>query len=1223
MDRRYGEQGQRYNGNNQMPPRPIPGLMDNNYYPQMPPVMPSFQQLPMPFNPQQGYQPVYPAPHQTYQVNPPRHPYQASSAAPQAPSDEAPEKAEDSKKRRKRKRKVELETTSDQQSLGTNLYALSEEARLRRERQRKEESPPPPPPSSPPPPPPPDDEGGAEDAGNSKDGIEEKKEAGFCRLTEEDFANFDEEWGAELENTETHIDDEAMKVRAVNERCFLVNAERYVKNEDGATLPTYLGQQIVEKFEREVKKVCEAARRDRPDVPRPPSPSLHLKCKCGQGSDYDSSDQSEPEEDDASESSAESSIEREVARKKNHPAAVSPEIAFNETGQANDGPLCRCSINAAKAGIRHGCFAGETAIPKCSSNSKLHHYLLSLSPLPTIQLKNPGALVHEDRQYRLEGFSIYLHKPLPDPLPKMPVTDFQGEATFEFLKEDDDLKIGTVYEMDLIRDYLFDDVFEFLDEWRYPRGTTADSSCSIYHIAPRYINRDRGDSPRILPLALVLSNYIAQFNTPLRSLLPAQLDEKILGRTKYSVRDRIVINPAMRPTSLRIDLVDVTGETPVNWKVTHFAQRPTAYTLHGRPEYQKAVRRLARIRKMFRNRKVAPTTEEKELAARLESEIARLDNESAQRRDKQVLLDIDGYRDTGLRCDMIHYALHVVLAMHHVRYHWSLATLESAIGYHFRDRTLIELAFTHSSYRKNYGQNPDHARNAQANLGIRVRGQALEANRKQPASGRRKGLTTLQQTMAREGSKRIEQSVMCQNERLEFLGDAVVEFMTTVHLYFCFPRLQEGGLATYRTALVQNRNLAQLAGRLHLDHWMLFAHGGDLCHEADMKHAMANAFEAFMAAVFLDGGVEHCDRIYAKVMFAQDPVILERWVNYPEHPLKVEHPETDRHLIQTIPTLQKLAEFEEKSGFHFQHIRLLAKAFTRRNVPMNDLTRGHNQRLEFLGDSVLQLIVSDFLYKHFPSHQEGHLSLLRTCLVSNNALSIVCDDLGLVEFLIEPQRRSQKNSSLKTKDKADIVEALIGAVYVDRGWDYCRVICRVCFFPRLKYFIRNDNWNDPKSRLQQACLALRCPGDAPIPIYRKISETGPTNTRLYTVIVSFRDKRLAEGVGSTVQLAEMDAAEKALETHAEQFRLASEQHAKSGRRRGGAGRREAAPPANKRPTPTAPRVNLLDLQLAPPTEMLNALYQQQYQMPIYGHPPPAFQQIPPGPGPPPYRPTTH
>ncbi|VDK18834.1 unnamed protein product, partial [Anisakis simplex] len=427
----------------------------------------------------------------------------------------------------------------------------------------------------------------------------------------------------------------------------------------------------------------------------------------------------------------------------------------------------------------------------------------------------------------------------------------------------------------------------------------------------------------------------------------------------------------------------------------------------------------------------------------------------------------------------------LILACSHVRFHWSLEVYENErIGYVFKDRSLLELALTHPSYRTNYGTNADHARNTDNN----------EMN---------KGFHTLMEIMSKLGSRKVEQSPLNHNERLEFLGDAVIEFITTIHLFYMFTELDEGGLATYRSTMVQNKNLACLAKVI----FMLYAHGPDLCHESDLRHAMANAFEAMMAAIYLDAGIDQCDRIFGNAMFGDNKDLLNAWFELEEHPLKRDNPYGDRHLIKEVPSLQLLTEFEKSIGITFKHIRVLAKAFTRRNIGFNNLTLGHNQRLEFLGDTVLQLITTDYLYKHFPMHHEGHLSILRTCLVSNKTQSVICDDIGMTKYLVMP-KAIKKNGIpiLRIKDKADLVESFLGALYVDRGLGYCKIFCRVCFFPRLKYFIVSQRWNDPKSQLQQCCLTLRqMDGDEPdIPEYRTIAVEGPTNTRLYKVAVYFR-----------------------------------------------------------------------------------------------------------------------
>lgn len=170
---------------------------------------------------------------------------------------------------------------------------------------------------------------------------------------------------------------------------------------------------------------------------------------------------------------------------------------------------------------------------------------------------------------------------------------------------------------------------------------------------------------------------------------------------------------------------------------------------------------------------------------------------------------------------------------------------------------------THPSYKENYGTTPDHARNTLSNCGIR---QPEYGDKKVHfSSSRKRGINMLINIMSRFGKKSETASNVQHNERLEFLGDAVVEFITSVHLFHMFPDLEEGGLATYRAALVQNQHLAILAEVLGLENYMLYAHGSDLCHDSELRHAMANCFEALMGAIFLDGGINEADRGTEKV----------------------------------------------------------------------------------------------------------------------------------------------------------------------------------------------------------------------------------------------------------------------------------------------------------------------------------------------------------------------
>lgn len=597
----------------------------------------------------------------------------------------------------------------------------------------------------------------------------------------------------------------------------------------------------------------------------------------------------------------------------------------------------------------------------------------------------------------------------------------------------------------------------------------------------------------------------------------------------------VLFNPGMKPCAVRLDQLDRSVEGEEKTKcfdeiskkfypaIVHFGIRPPQLSYAGDPKYQKAWREYVKYRHLIANMS-KPSTEDKNKLKVKESRLQEMRNQGRMKRNVTVVVSSKNFRATGIMCDIVQHAMLIPVLTNHLRFHRALKDLEDTLGYKFKNRYLLQIALTHPSYKENFGTNPDHARNSLTNCGIR---QPEYGDKKiHYMNTRKRGINTLISIMSRFGKDNDTDSNITHNERLEFLGDAVVEFITSIHLFHLFPDLEEGGLATYRAAIVQNQHLAVLAKRLGLEKFMLYAHGSDLCHDVELRHAMANCFEALIGSLFLDGGIKIADDVFS-IALQETAELKEIWDNYPRHPLQLQEPDGDRKWIPKFEFLQKLTTFEEMIGVEFTHIRLLARAFTDRSMGYTNLTLGSNQRMEFLGDTVLQLICSEFLYRHFPEHHEGHLSLLRSSLVNNRTQAVVCDDLGMTKYAVY----SNPKNDMKTKDRADLLEALLGALYVDKGLEYCETFCQVCLFPRLQDFIMNQDWNDPKSKLQQCCLTLRTmDGNEPdIPYYKVVESTGPTNTRVYTVAVYFRNRRLADATGHSIQEAEMNAARKALE----------------------------------------------------------------------------------------------
>ncbi|MCJ8738124.1 hypothetical protein PDJAM_G00031990 [Pangasius djambal] len=934
--------------------------------------------------------------------------------------------------------------------------------------------------------------------------------------------------------TEDEEEEELLKPAWI--RC--THAENYYSNDpmdqvgDSTVVGTSKLRDLYERFEEELGRRQERAKSSRPKW-EPPKTKLDL--------DHDeSSSDSECDSDGDSSCSSSSDSEvfdviAEIKRKKAHPDRLHDELWYNDPGQMNDGPLCKCSAKARRTGIRHSIYPGEETVKPCrpmSNNAgKLFHYRITVSPPTNFLTDRPTVIEYDDHEYLFEGFSLFSHTPLTN-IPLCRVIRFNIDYTIHFIEEMAPENY-CVKGLELFSSYLFQDILELYD-WNLTGPEETESpACQRFHFMPRFVRFLPDGGKEVLSMHQVLL-YLLCSNKPLvpEEEIANMLQWEELEWQKYAeeCKGMIVTNPGMKPSSVRIDQLDREqfNQNVITFPIiVHFGIRPAQLSYAGDPQYQKLWKSYVKLRHLLANSPKVKQIDKQKLTQREEA-LQKIRQKNTMRREVTVELSSQGFWKTGIRSDVCQHAMMLPVLTHHIRYHQCLMHLDKLIGYMFKERCLLQLAMTHPSHHLNFGMNPDHARNSLSNCGIR---QPKYGDRKvHHMYMRKKGINTLINIMSRLGQDDPTPSRINHNERLEFLGDAVVEFLTSVHLYYLFPNLEEGGLATYRTAIVQNQHLAMLAKKLELDRFMLYAHGPDLCRESDLRHAMANCFEALIGAVYLEGGLEEAKQLFGRLLFNSEN-LREVWLNYPPHPLQVQEPVTDRQLIESSPVLQKLTDFESAIGVFFTHVRLLARAFTLRTVGFNHLTLGHNQRMEFLGDSIMQLVATEYLFIHFPDHHEGHLTLLRSSLVNNRTQAKVAEELGMQEYAITNDK-TKRPVALRTKTLADLLESFIAALYIDKDLEYVHTFMNVCFFPRLKEFILNQDWNDPKSQLQQCCLTLRTEGKEPdIPLYKTLQTVGPSHARTYTVAVYFKGERIGCGKGPSIQQAEMGAAMDALEKY--------------------------------------------------------------------------------------------
>jgi ribonuclease-3 len=225
--------------------------------------------------------------------------------------------------------------------------------------------------------------------------------------------------------------------------------------------------------------------------------------------------------------------------------------------------------------------------------------------------------------------------------------------------------------------------------------------------------------------------------------------------------------------------------------------------------------------------------------------------------------------------------------------------------------------------------------------------------------------------------------------------------------------------------------------------------------------------------------------------------------------------------------MKDLNILENKIGVNFRDKDILNEALTHRSY-LNENPRWrlpHNERLEFLGDAVLELAVTETLYKEFPDKPEGDLTIYRAALVNYQALAAVASEFSLDDFILMSRGEKLDNSKAKEVILANGIEALIGAIYLDQGYAVAEKFIAEKITTKLPEILKTRSYKDPKSELQEIVQDKF----KITPTYGVLSESGPAHKREFVVGVYFgKEEPEAEGTGSSKQEAEADAAKKAL-----------------------------------------------------------------------------------------------
>jgi ribonuclease-3 len=224
---------------------------------------------------------------------------------------------------------------------------------------------------------------------------------------------------------------------------------------------------------------------------------------------------------------------------------------------------------------------------------------------------------------------------------------------------------------------------------------------------------------------------------------------------------------------------------------------------------------------------------------------------------------------------------------------------------------------------------------------------------------------------------------------------------------------------------------------------------------------------------------------------------------------------------------QNLGLLEERLGHHFSEKKYLLEAMTHRSYLNEhaDFEYPHNERLEFLGDAVLELIVTEHLYKNY-ANPEGELTNWRAALVNAKTLAGIASQLNFEEFLLLSKGEARDTGSkARMYILANAIEAIIGAIYMDGGMKAAEKFIHTHILSHLEFILKNELYIDPKSKFQETAQEML----GVTPSYKVLEEVGPDHNKEFTVGVFLEKELIAVGRGTSKQEAQVAAAQAGLE----------------------------------------------------------------------------------------------
>jgi len=222
---------------------------------------------------------------------------------------------------------------------------------------------------------------------------------------------------------------------------------------------------------------------------------------------------------------------------------------------------------------------------------------------------------------------------------------------------------------------------------------------------------------------------------------------------------------------------------------------------------------------------------------------------------------------------------------------------------------------------------------------------------------------------------------------------------------------------------------------------------------------------------------------------------------------------------------KKFSQLEKTLDLKFKNKSLLTQAFCHRSF-LNENPKfplDHNERLEFLGDAILELIVTEFLYKNY-QNSEGELTTWRAALVNTQILSKITRKLDFEKYLLLSKGEAKDKGKARQCILANTFEAFLGALYLDQGYRRCQKFVNSYLLPELSRILKEGSWKDSKSYFQEIAQEK----EKITPTYKVLKETGPDHAKHFVIGVFLDNELIAKGEGFSKQEAELKAAEEAL-----------------------------------------------------------------------------------------------